>query len=306
VRGFRKVLLSVSVLLLLCVPAIVGNDGASGAARAHRAPQSDSLRAHRGHGAVVWAVGDGADGGEHGRAVARMIDRWRIDRFLYLGDVYEDGTAREFAHDYDPLFGRFARKTLPTIGNHEWADRKAGYNPYWTSVFGRRPGLWYERSIAGWQVLSLNSEAHHGRGSRQLGWLRRELARTRQVGDCRIAFWHRPRYASGGRQDAPDMARIWNQLEGRAVLVLNGHAHNMQQIRRQGGTTELISGAGGHGLDDVAESDPRLRFWNDTTYGALRIHLAHTRRGGTSRARFAFTAANGRVLHHDSIGCRRR
>ncbi|MDQ4129997.1 MAG: glycosyltransferase family 4 protein, partial [Actinomycetota bacterium] len=39
--------------------------------------------------AVVWAVGDGADGGAVARAVASYISAAGPDRFLYLGDVYD-------------------------------------------------------------------------------------------------------------------------------------------------------------------------------------------------------------------------
>ena len=56
---------------------------------------------------------------------------------------------------------------------------------------------------AGWELLSLNSEAPHGPGSAQLAWL---AAATARPGTCRIAIWHRPRFSTGWHGDQADMA----------------------------------------------------------------------------------------------------
>src|SRR3954452_24800242 len=85
---------------------------------------------------IVWAIGDGADGGPDSRAVAAMVGAQRVDRLLYLGDVYETGTASEFQTNYAPPYHRFDPITAPTIGNHEWASIANGYVPYWTAVRG--------------------------------------------------------------------------------------------------------------------------------------------------------------------------
>ena len=78
---------------------------------------------------VIWAVGDGADGGSQGKQVARMIRADRPDRFLYLGDVYERGTAAEFRRNYSPVYGALNRITSPTPGNHEWGNRRTRLLP---------------------------------------------------------------------------------------------------------------------------------------------------------------------------------
>src|SRR4051794_10945803 len=73
-----------------------------------------------GGGALVWAVGDGADGGADAKAVAQRIAAEQPGRVLYLGDVYETGTAAEFADNFASVYGTLARVTEPTPGNHEW------------------------------------------------------------------------------------------------------------------------------------------------------------------------------------------
>jgi hypothetical protein len=49
------------------------------------------LASTAGDRAVLWAVGDGADGGDRATAVAARIATGRVDRLLYLGDVYGTG-----------------------------------------------------------------------------------------------------------------------------------------------------------------------------------------------------------------------
>ena len=252
--------------------------------------------------AVVWAVGDGADGGAAGKAVAARIAAGPVDRFLYLGDVYGpgvegpvrgDGNAADYRDRYAPLYGALAARTAPTPGNHEWPQRGDGYEPYWRRVTGRTPPAWYRFEIAGWTVLSLNSQAPHDDGSAQVRWLERQVARP---GTCRLAFWHRPRFSAGHHGDQPDVAPLFDALRGRAALVVTGHEHNMQRFRPVGGITQVVAGAGGHGRYALPR-DARRAFGNDTAYGALRIDLR------PGRARLRFVAAGGRVLDDSTLRC---
>jgi hypothetical protein len=78
---------------------------------------------------VVWAAGD-ADAGAGSRATAARMTG-QMNRFLYLGDVYNTGTAAEFQNNFDSVWGKFKPIASPTPGNHEWANRATGYDPYW-------------------------------------------------------------------------------------------------------------------------------------------------------------------------------
>lgn len=247
--------------------------------------------------AVVWAVGDG-DGGRDSAALVRRIGRSRPDLFLYLGDVYPDGTRADFARDFAPTYGRLAARTAPTPGNHDWPQASAGYGPYWRAAKGARQPSFYAFRAGGWEVLSLNSEAAHGDGSAQLRWLR---GRLRGAGDCRLAFWHRPRFSAGGvHGDQPDVAPLWRALRGRARLVLNGHEHDSQRLRPVDGITELVAGAGGHGRYPLRRGDRRLGFGDASRHAALRLSL----RPGF--AGLAFVSAAGRTLDRGQVRCRTR
>jgi hypothetical protein len=254
-------------------------------------PASDTKK-----NAVVWAVGDGPDGGPNAAAVARLITRDDPDRLLYLGDVYETGTAGEFETRYEPIYGSLAKRTAPTAGNHEWANRTTGYRPYWGKVAPRGIRSYYSFTTGGWQILSLNSEARHDAGSRQLEWLR---SKTGGGGNCRIAFWHRPRYSAGLRHgDQEDVQPFWDTLRHRAVLVLNGHEHDMQRMKPRQGITELLSGAGGHSLYPLNPFYPGLAFGDSTHYGALRMTLS------PGVARYRFVSTSGQTLDSGTTRCK--
>lgn len=242
--------------------------------------------------AIVWAVGD-ARVGAAGRAVVRLIARRRADRVLYLGDVYDRGTPAEFGR-FGRMWAPLARRTAPTPGNHEWANRAEGYNAYWRRIHGTTPPQWYSFRAGGWQILVLNSETSRRRA--QLEWLR---ARLRARGDCRLAVIHRPRYSASLHGDDTTVDRYWRSLQDDARIVVSGHDHGMQRFRARGTLTQVVSGAGGAAHYRIDRSRAGLVFADDTRDGALRLEL----RPGSARLSFISTA--GRTLDSAKVPCRR-
>ena len=255
-----------------------------------------AARSRRGRdSAVIWAVGDGADGSAEARALAGRIASERADHFLYLGDVYDQGTAEEFQRNYKEAYGRLDAIASPTPGNHDWPNASEGYRPYWEHVRGRPMPSYYSFRAGGWQLLSLNSEAPHDQGSAQLRWLRRALAGP---GRCRIAFWHRARFSAGDHGDQEDTHALWSTLRSKATIVVVGHDHNMQRLHPIDGLTQFVSGAGGRSHYELDASDPRLAFANDRDYGALRLELA------PGLARHSFVSISGETLDSGELSCR--
>jgi hypothetical protein len=248
---------------------------------------------------VIWAIGDGADGGSASPAVAAMVAAHRVDRFLYLGDVYETGTAHEFDVNYRPVYGRFDQVAAPTIGNHEWPNIATGYVPYWTAARGTPPPLTYSFSASGWQLISLNSNAPASTSAEQLGWLAQRIRTTPRFGTCRIAFEHHPFFSAGLHGDTPSLQQIFSELRGHAAIVLSGHDHDMQRLHPVDGITQLVDGAGGRELYPVNRDDPRLAFFDDTRHGALRIGLR------PGRAVASFFAEDGSLLDRSVVACHR-
>jgi hypothetical protein len=244
--------------------------------------------------AVVWALGDGADGSAIAKQLARRIERDEPDAVLYLGDVYPSGSAEDYERNWEPVYGELAPIMWPTAGNHEWGNRAVGYLPYWRRYGRAKP--WYRFDLGGWEVINLNSQEPHEPGSPQLGWLGRILRRESTT--CRLAFWHRPRFSAGTvHGDAPDIAPFWRALRGRARVVLNAHDHVMMRYRRRAGITEYIAGTGGN-LRYGLNPDSRAAFARSDRTGALRLVLT------PGHAKLEFRDVSGKVLDRSGATCR--
>jgi len=246
---------------------------------------------------IVWAVGD-ADSGVESATLFRMIRSQRVDSLLYLGDVYESGTWQEYRSYFKPLLGSLAAASAPTIGNHEWANRASGYQSFWRAALGSVPPPYYSFRLSGWQLLSLNSEDSHTSNGPQARWLLRRLAKTKRLRNCRIAYWHRPRFSAGPHGDAPDLMPIWKPLQGRARLVLSGHDHSAQRFHPAQGLAQIVAGAGGRDFTPLRR-DSRLAFARAGEPMALRLAL----RPGWLR--WSFHTASGRAVDRGVKRCSR-
>ena len=256
---------------------------------------------------IVAAVGDGASGETAAQQVTDLIASWNPNLLLYLGDVYEEGTPVEFYNWYgvgDRFYGRFREITNPTVGDHEHEGGVApGYYDYWGAV----PDA-YRFEVAGWRIISLNSNKQVTPGSPQYGWLEQEL-RDHPV-PCTIVFLHHPIYSIGTQGSSLRVEGLWPLLVLHGVdLVLSGHDHNYQRwvpLDSSGnpsptGVTQFVVGTGGHGIRAFAAHDDRLAKGIDAVplaFGALRLEL------NPDGARFEFINVNGHVLDSGSVPCR--
>jgi hypothetical protein len=280
----------------LLVPALAAGVAALAIAGARsereaRVPRAESART------VVWALGDGADGSVDAVKLARYVRGRRPDRLIYLGDVYERGAAADFRRNYDPLYGRLARRTEPVLGNHEFRRRFKGYFPYWN----RERGLGRERARhrayvddSGWQVLVYSSESDP---RAEAAWVRRQVARHR--GTCRLAAAHRGRYvvADAMHGDNPDQQPIWSALAGRTAVNLVAHNHLYGRLAPIDGVHVLVSGAGGHELRELGQQRHAVASAETKVPTATRLVL---RPGALD---FRQVDARGRVYDSGTIRC---
>jgi 3',5'-cyclic AMP phosphodiesterase CpdA len=271
---------ALSLVLLVAVASVVLSCGGDAPVAASRSAT------------IVWAVGDGGNGSAEAKRLAGTIAADQPRRVLYLGDVYERGTARDFSKRFATVYGALAKRMAPTPGNHDWPNHAAGYDPYWRKVTGRRLAHHYAFSLGGWRIISLNSQTPDDAG--QLAFLRRQLNGRR----CVLAFMHRPRFNAGlHHNEERDVDAIWQALRGHATLLLAGHDHNLQRFKPVDRTTQLVIGAGGRERYAVNGADPRLAYSNDRADGALRMQL----RPGVARLRIV--RADGRVLDRSTVHC---
>jgi alkaline phosphatase len=210
-----------------------------------------------------------------------------------LGDnVYPDGTARQFRNCYDPTWGKYKRRTKPSVGNHEY--HTAGAKPYF-DYFGARAGGpgrgYYSYNRGSWRVIVLNSNCNKVGGcgvhSPQGRWLRRDLAR--HPSRCTLAYFHHPLFASTGAAE-PAVRPFWNTLyRYNADVILSGHAHYYERFAPQRpdgsrdwnrGIREFVVGTGGappeNPMTSPRESNSQVdsqKSPGKTAYGVLKLNL---------------------------------
>lgn len=205
-----------------------------------------------------------------------------------LGDnAYERGTRSEFRNCYDPAWGSFKRRTMPSAGNHEYYTSDG--DPYY-DYFGRRAGAprrgYYSYDRGAWHIVVLNSNCEKVGGcdsnSPQAEWLRNDLANNRTA--CTLAYWHNPLFASGDEVQTSSVRPFWEILYSRgAEIVLSGHAHRYERHhpmtptgRRDNadGIRQFIVGTGGKPPSaPIGTTDPNSVVKNDKTPGVLRLSL---------------------------------
>ena len=208
---------------------------------------------------VLFAAGDIASCGSEGDEITARLVAARRGTVATLGDtVYEAGTTGEFRNCYAPSWGRFKRRTRPSLGNHDYGTSgAAGYFGYFGRAAGPAGQGWYAYELGSWRVIVLNSNcAQVGgceEGTPQARWLRAELASRRRL--CTLAYWHHPRFSSGRHGSDLTVAPFWRILyRAGADVVLSGHDHSYERfapqtpegrLDRRRGIRQFVVGTGG-------------------------------------------------------------
>jgi hypothetical protein len=238
-------------------------------------------------GPVLLAAGDIASCASSGdEATAALLDRLG-GTVVTLGDnAYEDATQRDFAECYHPAWGRHKGRTRPSAGNHDYQTPGAApYFDYFGAMAGQRGKGYYSYEVGTWHVIALNSNCAEvggcSGGSPQERWLRADL--SAHDARCTVAYWHHPRFSSGGHGDHPQVGPFWQALyEHGADVVLVGHDHDYERFAPQtpGGSAdpqrgirEFVVGTGGRSLRPFPRTRPNSEVRNNSTFGVLRLAL---------------------------------
>jgi hypothetical protein len=249
---------------------------------AHAAPVSapaataPALDGASGPGTHVVAVGDiGYPGGPHDQTAA-LVEELAPSRLLLAGDIaYQNGSAGDFADNFDPDWGRFRSIWLAVPGNHEYRTGKAaGYRAY----FADAGGLWWSRKVGSWRVIGLDSERVGS--SKQKRWLKRTLKKYN--GTPTLVMWHRPRYSRGEHSDQRDTAGLYRLVkrDKDVKLLLWGHDHDYERMtipvsRRSTPLPAFVVGTGGATLRCDTTNDGRT--WSQAfdcgSHGVLDLRL---------------------------------
>ena len=225
-----------------------------------------------------------------------------------LGDnVYDNGTATEFANCYDPSWGRHKSRTKPVAGNHDYNTSGAsGYYGYFGDAAGPPDKGYYSFDLGAWHIVILNSNISRTSTSEQIAWLRADL--TGSTAQCTMALWHHPRFSSGQHGNDDTQQPFWDVLyEFDADVVLVGHDHDYERFAPQTptgiadptrGLRQFVVGTGGASLRSFSTIRPNSEFRNSSTWGVIKFDLAPT---GYSWS--YITTAGGAALDSGSGSC---
>ena len=217
---------------------------------------------------------------------ADVIASMGVDAVLAVGDIQRGGRgAYDFAHVYDPTWGRFKAKTRPVPGHNE-ASPASGYFDYFGNLAGDPAHGYYSFDLGTWHLVALNSNCSGVggcySGSPQERWLRADL--ERHGARCTLAYWNGPLYSST-RRDQGDYATqsFWSDLEAaNADVVVGGDAGSYERFAPQtrdgevdatNGIREFVVGTGGVGFAPFPSVAPHSEIRNDTAFGVLALTL---------------------------------
>lgn len=233
--------------------------------------------------AVLLAAGDIGQCSLPGAAATAALINVIPGTVLAVGDLaYPKGSPRDFKRCFEPSWGKFKNRILPTPGNHDYlTPAAAGYFEYFGSRAGEYGKGYYSTNIGQWHIVALNSNVDASPDSEQLKWLRKDL--TGNALPCVLAFWHHPRFSSGYHGDNATMAAAWEMLyEFGASIAISGHDHNYErfaplngkgQIDRARGIRSFIVGTGGSRLLDIGMRGEHSEAWEGATWGVLKLSL---------------------------------
>jgi 3',5'-cyclic AMP phosphodiesterase CpdA len=203
---------------------------------------------------------------------------------LVLGDLaYPNGTAREFQECYDPTWGRFKDRTRPTPGNHDYQTPGAvPYYAYWGERAGAAGEGFYSFELGAWHIIALNSNIRDGPlKSKQEQWLAEDLKRHPTL--CALAFFHHPRFSSGGHGSDPRQDPLFRILHSYGVdVVLGGHDHDYERFApldpegrqdKRRGIRQFVAGTGGAALTPFIWIQPYSEVRINDAHGILRMTL---------------------------------
>jgi hypothetical protein len=218
---------------------------------------------------------------------ARLVGKIPGTVFTLGDNAYPQGTREQFRDCYDPTWGKYKKRTRPSVGDHEYHTPGAKpYFDYFRGRAGERRGGYYSYDRGSWHIVVLNSNCEEvggcGKRSAQGRWLRRDLAQNPTK--CTLAYFHHPLYASGRGEDIPQVKPFWTELYNQhAEVILSGDAHRYERFARitpsgerssARGIRQFIVGTGGApGDSQQGPDEPRVQAKKVGAPGVLKLEL---------------------------------
>ena len=221
------------------------------------------------------------------KEVTQLLDVLDPALVLPLGDT-AGAVAKGSGDDAATVWQRLEPRMRGVDGDRDRRSTvKSGVRP-------AGPG-YYSYDYNGWHLVALNSNCAQvggcGRGSPQERWLADDLRRSSSL--CTLAYWHRPRFASGPLGSDSRYDAFWRDLyDAGADVVLNGDSPAYERFARQSpdgvldvhrGLREFVVGSGSSDPTWFDQTPlPRSVVRNAAVAGVLQLTLA----GGSYTWRF--------------------
>jgi tartrate-resistant acid phosphatase type 5 len=252
-------------------------------------------------GIRVLAFGDfGTGSPEQVNLAKAMVEYHKAHPFdfgLTLGDnFYSVGMVSpadpRWQTQWEQLYGPLGIKFYPTFGNHDYGqpDSPAAEilysekSPDW-----RFPAPYYTFTAGPVQFFALDNI---NLTDAELFWLDQELAKSKAVWKLVYAHYH---IYSATRGDNKELIeRLLPILKKNHVdIYLNGHDHNLQEVKPEGGVHFFVSGGGGAGLTDLNPYDRSVFKQKVNGFTVLEADAKHFK--------VSFVGIDGKELYQNTL-----
>ena len=232
---------------------------------------------------VFVGAGDIAACGVPGAAeTAALLDKIPGIVFAAGDNVSPDGTLDNYKQCFEPTWGRFKNRMRAVPGNHDFniAQGKE-YFTYFGAAAGPAGQGYYSFELGAWHIVMLNSNAIHDLYTKEIPWLKADLAAHPK--QCILAVAHHPAFSSGIFGITYRSWPLFKVLyDAGASVLVSGSAHNYERFAAQNlanqkeparGIRQFVVGTGGATRTSFGRIWKTTEARDDTTWGVLKLTL---------------------------------
>jgi tartrate-resistant acid phosphatase type 5 len=249
----------------------------------------------------VLAFGDFGTGSDAQKQLAQAMVEYnkkhRFDFGLTLGDnFYGIGVSSpsdpQWKSKWEDMYGPLGIKFYATLGNHDYGqpDSPAAEILYSSkSSDWVMPSPYYSFTAGPAQFFAIDTMSL---SDAELLWLDQELGRSQAR--WKIVYGHYHIYSATRGDNAELIEKLLPILKKHHVEVyLNGHDHNLQALKPEGGVHFFVSGGGGAGLYDLKPYERSVYKEKVNGFTVIEADREHLYIG--------FIGADGRELRSDIL-----
>jgi len=268
-------------------------------------------------------IGDSGTGGSHQKLIAGQMlafhqnHSWKF--ILMLGDnIYEGGDPKDFDKKFKNIYEKLNVPFHATLGNHDRRTAR-GQSQVEDDAFGyvgkQDEYEFHEGPQIGGKRLARFICLNSGAWKEKEDLSRREKSLDKWLSKSpdyhwNFVFFHHPIYSfvysnsrlgwligRWGHGSNMKLRKIWEQsfIDGGIDIVLSGHDHFYQKIRKQkGGIHYFVSGGAGKIRKGIKKNHPEVEF-GKVTYHFLHFEVSE------KEVRFAAVDEDGNIFHRGCI-----